>query len=158
MQIATNHIRRYTMTSMIRFNPGADFRRMQREIDRVFENFLPIREENGAEPTVWAPRVDLIENENDYVVHADLPGVAREDIKISFQDGTLVVSGERRMENTEEKGDFVRVERSFGHFYRSFALPQMVDVERIKASFTDGVLTIRAPKAEETKPRQIELS
>jgi HSP20 family protein len=146
------------MTSMIRFNPGADFRRMQREIDRVFENFLPIREENGSEPTVWAPRVDLIENENDYVVHADLPGVAREDIKISFQDGTLVVSGERRMENTEEKGDFVRVERSFGHFYRSFALPQMVDVERIKASFTDGVLTIRAPKAEETKPRQIELS
>jgi HSP20 family protein len=146
------------MNSIIRFNPGADFRRMQREIDRVFENFLPVREDNGSETAVWAPRVDLIENENDYLIHADLPGVSRDDIKINFQDGTLTVSGERRMQNTEDKGDFVRVERSFGHFYRSFALPQMVEVERIKATFNDGVLTIRVPKAEETKPRQIELS
>lgn len=146
------------MTGMIRFNPGADFRRMQREIDRVFENFLPLREENGSETAVWTPRVDLIENENDYVIHADLPGVSKGDIKISFQNETLLVSGERRMENTEEKGEFVRVERSFGHFYRSFALPQPVEVEQIKATFNDGVLTIRVPKAEETKPRQIELS
>jgi HSP20 family protein len=145
------------MTSLIRFNPSADFRRMQREIDRVFENFLPMREENGSEATVWAPRVDLIENENDYVIHADLPGVTREDLKISFQDGTLIVSGERKMETTEGKGDFVRVERSFGHFYRSFALPQMVNVDAIKATFENGVLTVRAPKAEETKPRQINI-
>lgn len=146
------------MTSLIRFSPVTDFRRMQREIDRVFENFLPERENNGSETSVWAPRVDLVENENMYRIHADLPGVTKEDLKISYQDGSLVVSGERRMESEESQGDFVRVERSFGHFYRSFTLPQQVDPDRIEARFENGVLTINAPKAEETKPRQIQVS
>jgi HSP20 family protein len=146
------------MTSLIRFSPVTDFRRMQREIDRVFENFLPEREGNGSETSVWAPRVDLVENENMYKILADLPGVTKEDLKISYQDGTLVVTGERRMESEESQGDFVRVERSFGHFYRSFTLPQQVDPDRIEARFENGVLTVNAPKAEETKPRQIQVS
>jgi HSP20 family protein len=146
------------MTNLIRFSPVSDFRRMQREIDRVFDNFFPVREEDASETSVWAPRVDLIENENGYLIHADLPGVNKEDLKISYQEGMLIVSGERKSEVSEEHGDFVRVERSFGHFYRSFSLPQTVDTERIEAQFENGVLTIKAPKAEETKPRQIRVS
>lgn len=149
------------MNNLVRFSPNTEMRRLQREVDQLFDSFFPTRSrsENGdTEQAVWAPRVDLAETEDHYMVHVDVPGMKREDLQIRFQDGQLSISGERRAEHTEDDKDFVRVERSFGRFYRSFTLPRRVNEDEIEALYQDGVLTVRVPKAEETKPRRIEVS
>ncbi len=147
------------MTSLIRFSPGHETRRMQREFDRLFDNFFPVHPSNGnGESAVWAPRTDLSETEDAYLIHLDLPGLAKEDVEISFHDGTLSISGERRQEETEEDRTFVRVERSYGRFYRAFTLPKTADTEGIEATFSDDVLNIRVSKIEEAKPRRIDIN
>lgn len=148
------------MTNLIRFSPSSEMRRLQREIDTIFDNFFPTRYEgeNSGETTAWTPRVDLAETDDSYFIHADVPGLNKEDIEINYQDGTLTVRGERTFEETNENRKFVRVERSYGRFYRAFTLPKSVNEGDIQATFEDGVLTIEVPKAEETKPRRIEIS
>lgn len=146
------------MTSLVRFSPSNELRRMQREIDRLFEDFNPVRTGNGeSETTSWAPRVDVTETEDSYVVHVDAPGMKKDDFHINWQDGTLAVSGERKWSKETENENLVRMERSFGHFFRSFRMPKDVLSDDINASYADGVLTIRVPKAEESKPRRIEI-
>lgn len=147
------------MTNLIRFSPTSDMRRLQREIDTLFDGFFPTRpaSENG-DNTVWTPRMDLTETDDAYQIHLDLPGMKKEDLEINFEDGTLSVSGERRAEQSSDNRRWVRVERSYGRFFRSFTLPQAVNVEQIEARFEDGVLNITVPKTEEVKPRRIEIS
>lgn len=138
-----------------------DMRNLQREIDRLFDSFFPTRSSSNDEETtqaVWAPRVDLAESDNAYHIHVDLPGMSRENLKINYQDNQLTISGQRREEITEEEGEYVRVERSFGNFYRSFSLPKSVNADDIEATYENGVLNIEVPKAEESKPRQIEIT
>ena len=147
------------MTNLIRFSPSTEMRRLQREIDSLFDNFFPTRyEEGNNEGVAWSPRVDLAETDDAYFIHADVPGLKKEDIEINYQDGTLTVRGERTFEETDENRKFVRVERSYGRFYRAFTLPKTVKEGDINATFEDGVLTIEVPKAEEKKPRRIEIS
>lgn len=144
------------MTSLIRFSPPTEMRSLQREIDRMFDSFFP--QGNGdQDQAVWTPRVDLAESEEMYLVHLDVPGMKKDELTISYQDGTLSISGERKFEEKEEQANFVRVERRFGHFYRSFELPKAVVSDKIDASYEDGVLSIRIPKAEESKPRSIKI-
>ena len=146
------------MTSLIRFTPRYEMRRMQREFDRLFDNFFPTHPSNGnGESAVWAPRTDLSETEDAYLINLDLPGLTKKDVEISFHDGTLSISGERWHEETEEDRTVVRVERSYGRFYRAFTLPQTAETESIEATFGDGVLNIRVPKVEEAKPRRIDI-
>ena len=146
------------MTSLIRLTPRYEMRRMQREFDRLFDNFFPTHPSNGnGESDVWTPRTDLSETEDAYLINLDLPGLTKEDVEISFHDGTLSISGERRHEETEEDRTFVRVERSYGQFYRAFTLPQTAETESIEATFGDGVLNIRVPKVEEVKPQRIDI-
>lgn len=146
------------MKRLVRFSPSSDLHTLQREIDQVFDSFLPSRGSNrGTTESGWTPRVDLSETDNAYLIQLDVPGVAREDFNINFQDGMLTVSGERKTEETKEDESYVRVERSRGRFYRSFSLPKTVDAEQIKADYKNGVLTIDIPKAEETKPRRIDV-
>ena len=147
------------MTNLIRFSPTSDMRRLQREIDSLFEGFFPMRQEGESGDGIqWTPRMDLTETEDTYFVHMDLPGLKKEDLEINFQDGSLSISGERRAEETDEQRKYVRVERAYGRFYRAFKLPQAINEAGIEASFEDGVLNIRVPKAEEVKPRRIEIS
>lgn len=148
------------MTSLVRFSPSTELRRMQREIDRLFDDFVPTRPSgNGdAETAVWTPRTDVAETEDSYVLHVDAPGLKREDFNINWQEGTLTVSGERKWEERSERENVVRVERAFGHFFRSFQLPKSVNGDMISAAYQDGVLTINIPKAEESKPRRIEIA
>lgn len=148
------------MTQLIRFSPTQDIRRMQNEIDRLFGAFLPTMrsEESEAETAVWAPRTDLHETGDAYVIHADLPGVPKEDVNVNYHDGILSVSGERRAKEPSENENCVRLERSFGRFYRSFTLPKTINEKKISATFLEGVLTIHVPKAEESKPRRIQVS
>lgn len=133
---------------------------LQNEIDRVFDRFFPSREgdrDASTAETVWRPRMDLIETEDDYRLHLDMPGMDKDDLKISYQDNELVVSGERKSARSEEDEEFVRVERSFGQFRRAFTLPRTVDADNISASYNKGVLTVTVPKTESVKPHQIEI-
>lgn len=147
------------MTNLIRTRSN-NLRNLQREIDRVFDNFFPTRytEEDETSKAVWAPRVDLSETDDLYRIELDVPGMNREDLNISFQDNQLTVSGERREQQREEDSEYVRVERAFGHFYRTFRLPKTVNADDIEAHYENGVLTIEVPKAEESKPQRIQIS
>jgi HSP20 family protein len=105
--------------------------------------------------TVWGPNVDISESPEGYEIHAELPGVKPEDVKISLENDVLTLSGEKRQEVKEEKHGQLRTERVYGRFERSFSLPSTVQAERVRASFEEGVLKIELPKAETAKSRQI---
>ncbi len=129
---------------------------LQEEINRLFE--FPSNHGHGSEIfNTWAPALDLFETKEHLVVKAELPGMKKEDIEISLQDGTLTVSGERKGESKTVEGDTSRSERFFGRFQRSLALPRKVESGKVKATYKDGILTVTLPKAEEAKPRQIEI-
>jgi len=125
-----------------------------REIDRVFDAFFGQTDQGRR----WVPPMDLVEVEDQFVLKADLPGLAEGDVNIEVQDGTLTISGERKTEHEQREKGWYRIERSFGSFNRSLTLPDGVDPERIDASFSDGVLEVRIPKPEERKPRRISIS
>ncbi|HEV8537710.1 MAG TPA: Hsp20/alpha crystallin family protein [Bacteroidota bacterium] len=142
------------------WHPVSDFDRefvnMQREIDRMFDRFRGgVVDDNGA-PT-WLPAVDVVENANHYLVKAELPGVDKKDVKITIQNDVLIVRGEKKKESEKKDENYHRVERSYGVFQRSFTLPTSVKSEAIEASYDQGVLTITLPKAEEAKPKEIEV-
>ena len=105
----------------------------------------------------WAPVVDIFEKGDDLVISAEVPGLERDEIDIRVENNTLVLRGERKRESELDEKDAYRLERSFGAFTRSFTLPKTVDASRITASYKNGVLEIKLPKAEEAKPRQIEI-
>ena len=148
------------MNSLIRFSPNSELRRMQREFDRLFNDLLPATNTgNGSDNTaVWAPRVDLSETEDAYQIRADLPGIDKKDITINFHEGVLSISGERKAESKDEGKNYVRIERSTGHFFRSFNIPNAIKSDKIDASYKDGVLEVSVPKAEEVKPLRINVS
>jgi len=106
---------------------------------------------------MWAPRVDVKETEDSYQFLADLPGLKKNEIKVSMTDNVLTLSGERKHEKEEKKEGRHFSERSYGQFCRSFQLPEKVKAEEIKANYKNGVLEITLPKADEVKPREIEI-
>lgn len=126
------------------------------DFDEMFDDFRrPVRREGGG---AFAPAVDVTEKEDAYHIHADLPGVSKDDLDISFQDGVLTINAETRQEKKEEKeGRVIRQERRYGKFVRSMRLGDSVDVEKIKADYKDGVLELVLPKAEKIKPRKIDV-
>ncbi|MBD3410349.1 MAG: Hsp20 family protein [Ignavibacteriales bacterium] len=148
--------------ALVKWNPSKELLNFEREINR-FRNSIGrgVRKEddadNGYENAVWAPLTDISENEENYVLNMDLPGVKKDDVKISYANGELSVSGERKFERDENKEKYHRVERAYGKYYRSFTLPKEIKVEEIKADFTDGSLTVTIPKADEAKPKEIEI-
>ena len=124
------------------------------EIDRFFE--APIA--RTSEFLGWAPAFDVYEEKDNFVVKAELPGMKKEDINVSLHDGDLIISGERKSETKSEGTEVYRAERYFGKFQRSVTLPAAVAAAKVKAEYRDGVLTVTLPKAEEAKPKQIEVS
>jgi HSP20 family protein len=118
---------------------------------------LDPREEQNDYLGSWSPTVDIYDTGGEVVIHAELPGMKKEDIDIRVENNVLTVRGKKeRKEEVKEEGYF-RSERSFGSFSRSFSLPTTVDVKKIAAEYKEGVLTLSLPKAEEAKPRQIEV-
>ncbi len=103
------------------------------------------------------PLTDIVETKDNYVFKLDIPGVKKEDVKISFVNGTLSISGERKQEKESKDSRLHRIERTYGSYYRSFTLPQQIKEDKIEAEFKDGALTITVPKAEEAKPKEIEI-
>lgn len=132
-------------------------------VDRFFNDVstLAPSAENAGTPASWTPAMDLVENENAFVASVDLPGLTKDDIKISVEDGVLSISGERTFERSEEADDktgFRRFERSFGSFHRSLTLPQGIEQENISAAFENGVLNLTLPKSEVAQTRIIDIA
>jgi HSP20 family protein len=124
-----------------------------REVDRLFDAFFGGGESSAGRR--WVPPMDLVEAEDHFVLKADLPGLAEDDVSIEIQDGTLKISGERHAQHEEREQGWYRIERSFGSFHRSLSLPEGVDPDGVTAEFDKGVLELRIPKPEERKPRRI---
>jgi HSP20 family protein len=106
----------------------------------------------------WSPAVDIVETENELVVKADLPDVKIEDITVHVENQTLTIQGERKFEKDENARGYHRIERSYGNFVRSFAVPSTVDTESVQADYKNGVLTITLAKKAAAKPRQIKIN
>jgi HSP20 family protein len=108
--------------------------------------------------TDWVPALDVYEDKDNFVVHTELPGLKREEIGVSLQDGVLVISGERKAGEKRTEGEIRRQERFYGTFQRTLALPVPVAADRVKAQYKDGLLTVTVPKAEQAKPQKIDVS
>ena len=106
----------------------------------------------------WVPAVDVEETDNSYLFSAELAGLGKDDVEITFEDNVLTLSGERKIEKDEENDNYHRIERSYGTFTRSFNLPSHVDSTKVEAKFDNGILTIEVPKSEQAKPQKIEIS
>jgi HSP20 family protein len=144
------------MTVLTRWNPASNLAGFEIDrLNRMFDSLFAGEPVSG----VWAPVVDIYENDKqDVVVKAELPGLAREAIKVTFEHNTLTIEGERPLDAGVPGEKFRLSERQSGTFRRSFALPASVDSARAQASYQDGVLTIALPRREETKPRQIQVN
>ncbi|MCW8907799.1 MAG: Hsp20/alpha crystallin family protein [Sedimenticola sp.] len=129
----------------------------QDELNRDPLNPLSKSDESGVVGGDWTPAIDIKEEADRYVLHADIPGVEPDKIELSMEDGMLTIKGEKKHEVTENKEGYKRVERSYGSFYRRFSLPDNTDPELIKASGKDGVLEVIIPKVEAKKSRKIEI-
>jgi HSP20 family protein len=130
---------------------------LQEQINRLFDGAF----ERGVEEsnlTTWAPAVDISENEHELVVRADLPGIDAKDLDIRVENNVLTIRGERKFEKNASQENYLRVERAYGSFSRSFSLANTVKPEGIKADYQNGVLTLNIPKREEAKPKQIKIN
>lgn len=146
------------MTSITRWDPFRNLTSFQEQMNRLFEDsFFRPRGETSA-LTTWAPAVDIYETENELVVKADLPDINEKDLDVRVENNTLTIRGERSFEEKVKEDNFLRVERAYGAFTRSFSLPNTVNTDSIKAEYRHGVLTVRMPKREESKPKQIKVS
>jgi HSP20 family protein len=135
--------------SLSHFDPLANLRLFEDAFTRM------ISEPQTNRP--WSPAVDIYETENDLVLKADLPDVDLKDVDVRVENQTLTISGQRQFEQQESSKGYHRIERSYGNFQRSFALPNTFDTEKIAASFKNGVLTVTLPKKEAAKPRQVKV-
>ena len=146
--------------ALIRWEPVRELGTIQNEMNRLFNTFFETPTHGNGATTVrrWVPAMDLVENDNEYVLRADLPGISERDVKIELDDNVLRISGERKSEQEERKQGYYRIERSSGAFSRSLTLPEGVDADAVTATFDQGVLEVRVPKPEARKPRKVEIS
>jgi HSP20 family protein len=145
------------MRTIARWEPFHRATSLQDQVNRLFSNVL----ERGSEEsslTAWAPSVDIYETEHELVVKADLPEVDPKDLDIRVENNILTIRGERKFEKKVNEENYLRVERSYGSFARSFTLANTVNSEAIKADYQNGVLTLSIPKREEAKPKQIKVN
>lgn len=137
--------------NIVRYEPFGLLSQLQKELARSFPSF-------SNETTEWVPAVDVKEEEKQFIVHADIPGVKPEDIEVSVEAGVLTIKGEKKSESKTEKDGYKRVERTSGSFYRSFSLPGAADSDTVTAKFKNGVLEVVIPKNEATKPKLVTVS
>ena len=150
------NILRY-QTAPATLTPLARLNAFQNEVDRLFEG-SPFFGSNGTAAHGFSPALDVYQDKDNVVVHAELPGLKREDITLSLHDGLLTLSGERRHEKAHDEKSRVRNERLFGKFERTVTLPVQVDSTKVTATYENGILSVTLPKAEAAKPRQIEIA
>lgn len=141
--------------TITRFAPFSDLRRLEARLFEPFFRFPYMQESLGA--SAWNPAVDVLEETDRILVKVETPGVDEKDLRVTFEDGMLTVTGERQFEQKDDRS-YHRIERAYGTFTRSFTLPRSVDASRIAANYVNGVLEIEIPKREESLPRQIQVT
>lgn len=146
--------------AIVRWRPYRELATLQDEMNSLLESFFGRTALGEPEPAgfMWGPRVDIHETEGAFVVEAELPGLTKDDIKLSVHESTLTLEGEKRLEEEKKGKNWHRQERSYGKFQRSFTLPSAVDSGKIAATFKNGVLTIELPKSEAARPKEIPIS
>src|ERR1035437_7035717 len=145
------------MTTITRLQPFRGFSALQDQVNRIFNETVRNQGDESA-LTAWAPAVDIYETPNELVVKADLPEVDEKDIDVRVENNLLTIRGERKFDKTVSEDNYLRIERTYGAFSRSFSLPNTVNAEAIQAQYKNGVLTVNLPKREETKPRQVKIN
>lgn len=137
------------------WEPFRELVTMRDDVDRLFDTFF------GRQPQTmdefWQPAIDIEENNGNLMVRAEIPGMYKDDIKVSVKEDLLKISGERKQENETKEKTFHRIERSYGKFERIIRLPSEVDAGKVKASYKDGVLNVTLPKPESMKPKRIDV-
>lgn len=144
------------MSTLNRWEPFRSNVGLESQVNRIFNELFDRSQESNL--TAWAPAVDIVESEHELVVKADLPDVKPEELDIRVENNILTIRGERKFEKKVDEKNYLRVERSYGSFARSFSLANTVNSEAIKGDYKDGVLTLTIPKREEAKPKQIKVS
>ncbi|MHB1810474.1 MAG: Hsp20/alpha crystallin family protein [Solirubrobacteraceae bacterium] len=146
--------------ALIRWEPTREIESLQQEVNRLFGSFFDV-ESGGRQAATgarrWLPAVDLVEEDDHYVLHADLPGVKPEDVSVELQDDVLTISGNREASSRSEQNGVHRRERAHGAFSRTLTLPAGIDPDSIAASFEQGVLEVRIPKPQEQKPHRVSI-
>jgi HSP20 family protein len=127
---------------------------MNRMLDTFFRGGVA---DDGSFGNFWSPAVDIREHEDAYLVEVELPGLTKDDVKITMENNILTIQGEKKHEKEEKRGDYHRTERVYGSFQRSFTLPSSVKNDKIEAQYKNGILTVTLPKVEEAKPKAIEV-
>jgi HSP20 family protein len=141
--------------AITRYDPVRDVASLQGEVERMFRQAFG---GTAASPAgAFSPALDVEETEDGFTLHVELPSVAPEDVEVSLEENVLTIAGERRFYEGKESDGFRRIERSFGRFHRAVRLPDRVDGAHVAATYKDGLLTVTVPKAEEAKPRRIEV-
>ena len=146
--------------NLVRWDPFRELEDVANRLNRIFGQ-PPARGESGQNMLAvadWAPSVDISETDSAYLIKGEIPGVKKEDVKVTIQDGMLTIQGERRQEKEEKGKKFHRVECSYGSFARSFRVPDDADENSVKAEFKDGMLNVTLAKSAKAKPKAIEVS
>ncbi len=144
---------------LMRWEPFSEMNSLQREINRLFSDTMK-REVTGSGEFVtrsWAPSVDVIEKENEIVVKAEIPGMEQKDIDVHLEDNQLTIKGERKFEKEDKGENYIRQERVYGSFYRSFTIGSGIQADKVNASYKNGILEIVLPKEEKVQPKKIEI-
>lgn len=146
--------------NITRWNPFSELEDMSDRLNRIFGRSLT-SQLGGSNQEIaipdWSPAVDIAETKNEYHIKVELPEVKKEDVKVSLADGMLQIKGERKLEKEEKDKKFHRIERYYGSFMRSFAIPDNVDESKLKAEYKDGMLNIHLPKSEKVKAKSTEI-
>ena len=139
----------------VKWEPFRDLMAMQDRMTRLFDETLSHIWKEEVPRRIWSPPVDILERENEVILKVDLPEMNQNDIEIKVEENTLIIRGERKFIQETPHGNYLQIERPYGTFQRTFAIPRMIDLEKIKAAYKDGVLRIVLPKKEEVHPKQI---
>jgi len=139
----------------VKWEPFRDLMAMQDRMTRLFDETLSRIWKEEVPRRIWSPPVDILERENEVILKVDLPEMNQSDIDIKVEENMLIIRGERKFIKEGPPGNYLQIERPHGPFQRTFAIPRMIDLERIKAAYKDGVLRIVLPKREEVHPKQI---
>ena len=148
------------MNAIMPWDPFKELDELQTRLATLFGR-SPLRKNGEKDEAMtvaqWAPLVDIVEDEHEYLIKAELPEVKKEEVKVTVQDGVLSLAGDRKLVKEEKDKKYHRVERAYGSFVRTFSLPEDADENKVSADFKDGVLQVHLPKSEKARPKNIEV-